>query len=130
MNDRYLFRGKRLDNGEWVEGYLLPRLIGGQKSWYISQLREGFSPNTAGQDYQIDPSTIGQYTGFRDKNGKRIFEGDTMPWSEDDENYTLEVRRTESGTWKLFDISDGLSMGILNETLQEWREVTGTIHDK
>ena len=85
-----LFRGKRLDNGEWVEGYLYehePELVGivsendvpEPSKWFIA--RTGFAdwnmPRPV-EFVEVDPSTVGQYTGLKDKNGKRIFEGDIL----------------------------------------------------
>ena len=65
MRDRYLFRGKQ-DDGKWAIGHYISCDVIGHE---IYCHREGVG-------YEIDPATIGQCTGLRDKNGTLIFEGD------------------------------------------------------
>ena len=70
MEDRYLFRGKCIDDGEWMSG-----------SYYELAGRPLiFKPVFASKKavYEIDPSTICQCTGLNDKSGRRIFENDIL----------------------------------------------------
>ena len=70
-----LFRGKRVDNGEWVYGDLIntpelkTRII-----WYEDTSSDGVD-YFKGFNYLVDKNTIGQFTGLLDKNGNKIFEG-------------------------------------------------------
>ena len=70
MNNRYLFRAKRIDNGDWSYGYLYG-------IWEIKYILWGMT-NDVPNMTEVDPSTICQCTGLKDKNGNLIWENDIM----------------------------------------------------
>ena len=88
MNDRYLFRGKRLDNGEWVQGhyYNAPNYNVQEAKEVVSHYILDFDLGTDCYDreklfilsFEIEPGTIGQCTGLKDKNGRLVFAGDVV----------------------------------------------------
>ena len=121
-----LFRGKRLDNGEWVEGYLYITHNGEHEiSIYNDEV------NIERWTHEVDPSTVGQYTGLTDKNGNRIWEGDILrscydnlyPYDE-----SIEVVKWFLNGWHIQqgeyppDAMDG-------DGVMPYSEVIGNIHD-
>ena len=89
MENRYLFRGKRIDNGEWVKGNLI-QSCDATDGWetiiipvknsnmFTKHIKHGYGNLGFENWYRVDASTICQCTGLRDKNGKLIWENDIV----------------------------------------------------
>lgn len=75
MNREILFRGKRIDNGEWVEGYYFIDLEN-KKPYIMLKERMETVEDWMVKSLEVIPETVGQFIGLLDKNGKGIFEGD------------------------------------------------------
>lgn len=68
------FKGKSLDSGEWIGGYYYKEC----DNTYIIEDRQNYSMLNRNEAVLIDPATVFQFTGFLDKNGKEIYEGDVI----------------------------------------------------
>lgn len=80
MEKAALFHGKRIDTGEWVEGYYVSQ---GNDSYIFEQSEVNKGIDLGGyldccQMTQVIPSTVGRYTGLEDKKGEKIFDGDIV----------------------------------------------------
>ena len=141
-----LFRGKRIDNGLWEEGFYvhIPNGRCGNNEHLIQTVKE---EGTIGRLYNVDPETVGQFIGLTDKNGRKLFEGDLLngfqyPFyrSESAEhNYFAEViwfvgncafglYTHKHSTAKVKGISAGTADFIEDFNSDDW-EVIGNIHD-
>ena len=85
MNREIEFRGKRLDNDEWMYGDLIHDNQGGCYVYPLDNLGL-FVEN------KVDDNTVGQFTGMIDKNGIKIFEGDIVRWDKDQKLYVVVFR--------------------------------------
>jgi hypothetical protein len=113
-----LFRGKRCDNGEWAYGNYAFSDAFTQQQHYIFQ-NKAF-------DHAVDPDTVGQYTGMKDKNDERIFEGDILRIVLTDGHEDGPIVWSDIDARYHFESPDGCSYGIC-----EWNdlEVIGNVHD-
>lgn len=138
-----LFRGKRKDNGEWVESGSIIRgipdadpsqysyYIGSAMSgtWYVNPQGNIVSVKTNDEciAYEVDPDTVGQYTGLTDKNGKRIFEGDIVQATDIHDTYLVGMVVWRCDAWRVCGANWADTLHMANHLHK--LTVIGNIHD-
>lgn len=127
MDREILFRGKRVDNGEWVYGYYANCQCPG----YKPHITGHYIIEYPGSYHEIYTSTVGQYTGLNDRNGKRIFEGDILnhvSWMGSIEPGVVEMN---DGSWVVVEDEDHYEFLCDTNTIdrQNVCEIIGNIHD-
>lgn len=95
MNREILFKAKRKDNGEWVEGYYV---YCRKRHYILPVLNKAIGFDEREDEWvEADPNTICQYTGLTDKNGKKIWENDIC----DRKEKYPEIVTYNKGDWQL-----------------------------
>ena len=138
MSREILFRGKRVDNNQWTEGFLSFVYTDGKNSngFIYTDKAQIYSPVEV-RVHDVYTATVGQYTGLCDKNGvTKIFEGDIVTYPDGDGGYEYCDETINSGvvTWDdesaLFYITNNYSAEFPDmwDRVDEM-EVIGNIHD-
>ncbi len=120
-----MFRGKRKDNGEWETGSLVMICQG------LSDEQVFITDQLTGVRIPVSPDTVGQYTGLRDKNGKKIFEGDICRNSRTGEVVSVHWHGTMAGFVWSKRKSDGTYLYDWGELFRAYDkyEIIGNIQD-
>ena len=136
MNREIIFRGKSIGTGKWLYGYLFNYGLTAPSNVPCISVCVPKSWKEAYNLYTVHPDTIGQYTGLKDKAGKKIFEGDILEYIGKREDNMNKVYRREvvfhEGMFALrskeLQAYSALKHHCMEDGRSAWR-VIGNIHD-
>jgi uncharacterized phage protein (TIGR01671 family) len=116
------FRGKRIDNGEWVYGYLVCGADG--RAFIVPKFKDNRKSPYLPYTYKVIPETVGQFTGLHDKNGKEIWEGDVCDTYSYDYGHQKQVVIFKNGSFCFDYMGWAMSEYKINLT-----EIIGNIYE-
>lgn len=131
MNREILFRGKRLEVGQFAAEKVCEWVYGGYAK-DCSGAVHIYDTTRASRMVRVDPNTVGQYTGLTDKAGKQIFEGDVLASRYDEdhpEDIAIEVILWAYNSWCI-KMPSGDLCPLDDDSALPYSEIVGNIHDK
>ena len=123
MKREILYRGARMEDGKFVYGSLVFVKENDKSENELPHIVISYGPDTFDW-FEVDPETVGQYTGIDDREGEKIFEGDIFKIGAENNIYTV---RFDYGCFLAYE--DDVQVGILAELATMFIKKIGNIYD-